>query len=181
MEDKENILDFEENGILDIEEIINKYNNYIYVILKKQLTKEEDIEEILSDIFIILWKNYKSLDKNINVKAYLIGITRNLIKKKYREYSNSASISDINENINSAIDTYKITENSEKMKLISKIINNMKEEEKNIFIMFYYNNYKVKEIAKKLNISDTKTKVTLHRLRRKVKKIFKESGYDYGR
>lgn len=181
MKDKENIIDFEENGILNLEEVINRYNNYIYKMLKNSINKEEDIEEILSDIFIVFWKNYSRLDKNTNVRAYLIGVTRNLIKKKYREYNLIFEIKDINENINSDIDIEKLAEENEKSSLIAKIIDNMKDEEKNIFIMFYYKNYKIKGISCKLNISITKVKVTLHRLRKKVKNIFKESGYDYGR
>lgn len=181
MKDKENIIDFVENGILNLEEVINRYNNYMYKMLKNSINKEEDIEEILSDIFIVFWKNYSRLDKNTNVRAYLIGVTRNLIKKKYREYNLIFEIKDINKNINSDIDIEKLAEENEKSSLIAKIIDNMKDEEKNIFIMFYYKNYKIKEISCKLNISITKVKVTLHRLRKKVKNIFKESGYDYGR
>ena len=90
-EDKLN--SFEENGILNIEKIINRYNSYIYTILKNSLSNELDIEETLSDVFLIFWKNYKKLDKKISVKPYLIGITKNLVKKKYSK--NSFNISNI--------------------------------------------------------------------------------------
>ena len=56
----------------------------------------------------------------------------------------------------------------------------MKKEEKQIFIMFYYKSKKIKEISKELNISEAKVKITLHRLRKFVKKKLKERGYDYG-
>ena len=55
----------------------------------------------------------------------------------------------------------------------------VKDQEKEIFIMFYYQNIKVKDIAKKLNISVPKVKVTLHRLRKLAKKKLKEGGYNY--
>ena len=58
MNSKETINDFIENGRLDIERVINKYNNYIYTILKNAMSNSEDIEETLSDVFVILWKNY---------------------------------------------------------------------------------------------------------------------------
>lgn len=57
----------------------------------------------------------------------------------------------------------------------------MKEEEKQIFIMFYYKEYKIKEISEMLNISITKVKVNLHRLRKSVKKKIKEKGDSYGK
>ena len=47
--------------------------------------------------------------------------------------------------------------------------------------MFYYKSKKIKEISKELNISEAKVKITLHRLRKFVKKKLKERGYDYGK
>ena len=74
---KETIEAFEKNGVLDIENVIKCYNAYIYKILSNTISNEQDIEEILSDVFIILWKNYKRLDKQDKIKPYLIGITKN--------------------------------------------------------------------------------------------------------
>ena len=78
---------FEEDGVLNIEKLINTYNFYIYKILSNRISNELDIEEILSDVFIIFWKKYNKLSGNTEVKPYLIGITKNLIKQKYRNCS----------------------------------------------------------------------------------------------
>lgn len=182
LNNNEKIADFEEENILNIEKVIEKYNNYIYTILKNAITNEEDIEEILSDVFTVLWKNYFKLDKDINIRAYLIGIAKNLIKKKYRNYMRfTENIDDIENTVNEDINIEELIEENEKSKIISMLIDNMKEEEKQIFTMFYYKGTKVKEIAKLLNITETKVKVTLYRLRKQVKKNFKERGYDYGK
>ena len=79
------IADFVEENQLDIEKIIEKYEPYVYTILKNGMRNQEDREEILSDVFMILWKNYEYLDRTIEIKPYLIGITRNLLKKKYHQ------------------------------------------------------------------------------------------------
>ena len=57
----------------------------------------------------------------------------------------------------------------------------MEELQRQIFIMFYYKSRKIKEISKELKISESKTKIVLHRLRKTVKKKIKEGGYDYGK
>lgn len=75
------IEDFEENGALNIEAIIETYNSYIYTILKNCMSNKEDIEEVLSDVFVVLWKNYEKLDKQMEIKPYLVGIVRNLVRK----------------------------------------------------------------------------------------------------
>lgn len=48
-----------------------------------------------------------------------------------------------------------------------------------VFIMFYYNSQKIKDIAKELHISESQVKVTLHRIRKKIRKNLKKGGYDF--
>ena len=182
--DNRTIADFENNNILNIEEIIENYNSYIYTILKNSMSDSEDIEEILSDVFMILWKNYEKIDKSIKVKPYLVGITRNLIRKKYRILNVKHTIENIEDYENEVSDYINIevlVEKNEKSKIISDTIDSMKKEEKQIFIMFYYKSKKIKVMSKELNISEAKVKITLHRLRKFVKKKLKERGYDYGK
>lgn len=57
----------------------------------------------------------------------------------------------------------------------------MKEQEAQIFVMFYYQSRKVKEISAELGITKNKVKVTLYRLRKFVRKKLKKRGYDYGK
>lgn len=184
MNNNETIADFEDKNILNIEKVIEKYNNYIYTVIEHSISTPEDIEEILSDVFIVLWKNYKKLDKDINIKAYLVGITKNLIKKKYRNYNASHEIENIDDfenKINSHIDIQELMEENEKSKIVEDFIENLKSEDKKIFIMFYYQSKKIKEISRILKISETKVKVKLHRLRKIAKKKIKEGGYGYGK
>ncbi len=184
LDNNETIADFEDRNILNIEKVIEKYNNYIYTVIEHSISDSEDIEEILSDVFIVLWKNHSKIDNNINIRAYLIGITRNLIKKKYRSYNidyETKNIDDFENKINSHIDIQELIEENEKGKIIEKLIDSLKDEEKKIFTMFYYQSKKIKEIAKALKISETKVKVRLHRLRKQAKKKFKEGGYSYGK
>ena len=185
LNDNKTIKDFKNNNNLNIEEIIETYNNYLYTIINKVISSQEDIEEILSDIFIVLWNNYNNnkINDNDKIKPYLVGITKNLIKKKYRDYNMQHFIESIDElqmDVPDDYDISKLAENNEKSKIILEIQNNMKDEEQKIFIMFYYQNQKVKDIAKNLNISVAKVKIILYRLRNLIKKKFKERGYNYG-
>lgn len=119
---------FEENGVLNIEKVIDGYNAYIYRILRNSISNEFDIEEILSDVFIIFWKNYKKLDKKTEIKPYLIWITKNLVKKKYRDYNvNIENIELYENNIEYNINIEELAENKEKSKVISETLENLKE------------------------------------------------------
>lgn len=177
---KETIESFKEEGILNIEKIINKYNAYIFKILRNSISNESDIEEILSDIFIIFWKKYKELAPETKVKPYLIGIAKNLIKKKYKDYSvNIENIDDHENEIIYNIDIQELVENKEKSNIISESLANIKELDRNIFTMFYYNQKKIKDISKIFKISEVKVKVSLYRVRKNIKKNLKERGYNY--
>lgn len=180
--DKETIESFEEEGILNIEKVINGYNAYIYKILQNSISNELDIEEILSDVFTIFWRKHKELDKKTKIKPYLVGITKNLIKKRYRDYSLNIDNIDYYENkIVYNIDTEELAENKEKSKIISEALSNMRDIDRNVFIMFYYNQKKIKEISQTLKISEAKVKVILYRARKSIKKRLKERGYNYGK
>lgn len=180
--ENEKILAFKKNGILDIERIIECYNAYIYKILRNSISNEEDIEEILSDVFIIFWKNYKKLDENLAIRPYLIGITRNLIKKKYREYKmNIENIEVYENNMISNINIEDLAEEEEKSKIISNCLDNMQKIYRDVFTMFYYNQKKIKYISENLNISEAKVKIILHRARKSIKKDLKKRGYSYGK
>lgn len=179
---REKVADFMENNVLNMELIVNTYSAYVSTIIKNSISNNEDIEELVSDVFVVLWNNQRKLDSMMNVKPYLIGITKNLIKKKYRELNSDVTLCDIDdysEKIDSLFDVTKIVENHEREKIILNIIESLKFEEKDIFILFYYKSKKVKEIAKELKISTSKVKVTLHRLRKIIKNELKKRGYSY--
>lgn len=180
--EEETIALFKKNEILDIERVIESYSSYIYRILRNNITNESDIEEIASDVFIIFWKNYQRLESDIPIRPYLVGITKNLIKKKYKEYNiKCENVELYEEDIAYQFDIENLAESQEKSKIISETLKQMKEEEQTIFMLFYYKQQKIKDIAKLLKISEAKVKIVLFRIRKLIKKNLKERGYSYGK
>ena len=54
------IEDYKENQELKIEKIVDEYSGYVYTIIKNlsnQNLSQEDIEEIITDTFFVVWKN----------------------------------------------------------------------------------------------------------------------------
>ena len=161
-------------NVLDIEKIIHDYTNYINTIIRNAHTNLplEDIEEIILDVYLTLWKNQDKLDINRNISSYISGITHNLIKKKYRTYKPSENLDDY-ENQFSDLSNVEIDYvEAEKNKQIIENLQKLKKEDQEIFIQFYYNEKSIKEIAQTLNMSETKVKAKLFRGRRKLKKYF---------
>ena len=64
---------------------MNNYTGYIWRIITNSTNlSKEDIEEVISDVFLTLWNNQYKLDVGKKLSTYLFGITKNLIKKKER-------------------------------------------------------------------------------------------------
>ena len=168
------------NGkILNIELAMKDYNNYIYKIIKNKYNNfsDEDIEEIILDVFLTLWNNQNKLDINQKMSSYIAGITKNLIKKKYRTNNNDEDIEDYE---NQIIDISNIEVNfiqREKSRIINNELNSMKLEDKDIFIKYYYWGQSIKEISNSFNISESKVKSKLFRTRKKLHKTLKKRGY----
>ena len=168
---------------LDIDKVVEDYYGYIYMIVKNIKSigiLEEDMEEIISDVFLALWKNHTNLTEETKIKPYLAGIAKNVLKNKYRKTKIDYPISDYEEQLVSPYTLEIISEEREQNEMIRKSLRNMKQEEYQIFMAFYYENKKIKEIAKKLDISESKVKVILHRLRKELKEQLKKGGYSYG-
>ena len=53
----------------------------------------------------------------------------------------------------------------------------IKQEDKEIFIEYYYDDKNIKEISKKFNMTESKVKSKLFRVRKRLNKILKKRGY----
>ena len=173
-----------ENGQLDIKKIVEDYSGYVYTVVKNSVKgnlTQGDIEEIIADIFFVLWSNQEKLEIDKPLNAYLVGISRNLIKEKYRKNKITVSLEEQEGYLTDNRDISMICEQNEKMYFIEKALKSMKKIDMQIFKRYYYASQKVKEIAKELNISEMQVKTRLHRIRNKIKKEMKKGGYENGR
>lgn len=182
LENKDVLGNYISNNVLDIEKMISEYSSYLYLIVKNMgsiAILDEDIEEIISDVFLAIWKNSENLNRHTNIKEYLTGIAKNVTRNKYRSTELNYSISDYEEKLFDNLNIEKLSEEKEQDRIIKKALKNLSDEEYNVFIMFYYNGKKVKEIAELLHLSESNVKVKLHRIRKLIKKDLKNGGYGY--
>ena len=170
MKESKQLEDYYIDNEIDIDQIIEDFTPYITTIINNGTVNSnisfEDKEEIFSDTFFILWKNRNRLNINVSLNSYLAGITRNLIKEN--------DISDFENDILNSVNMYEsdrelIFDVEQKMK-------ELKDIDIEIVNLFYYSSMSVKDIAKKLNISELNVKTRLHRIRKKIKKELNSGG-----
>ena len=172
----------DENNELNIKQIVNDYTNYILSIAKNmcmQKLEQEDIEEIISDVFLVIWKNRNRLKRNMPMRPYIAGVSKNVIRNRLRQ-NKSYLFVEIEENLKNDSDINEIIEFNEEFSVISKELEKFGEDEK-IFVMFYCYNKKAKEISKITGLTELNIRTKLHRMRKKIKLILEERGYYYGK
>lgn len=176
---KEKIIEeYIEKNDLNMKKVVDDYYNYISTIIKNSYSfKLEDEDEMISDVFFIVWKNRKKLRLKEKFSPYIAGITKKVIYRKHREINSSMEITQYEENM---IDDFNIESIIEQREINNCITNNLKkigETEYLIFTKFYYEGKKVRQIAKEMNMSVSNVKIKLHRTRNKMKEILKVGGF----
>ncbi len=163
---------------IEMPRVVDDYYNYISTIIKNTCTlSREDEEEIISDVFLIIWKNKEKLDKKAQFSPYIAGITKKIIYRKYKELQRNIQFIECEGEIIDRFDIESILEHKEMNDLITNNIKQIGQVNYEIFTKFYYEGKKVKIIAKEMNLSVSNVKTKLHRTREKVKEVLKKGGF----
>lgn len=161
------------NNELDLEKIINEYSSYTATIIDnmaRNSLNDEDKEEIVSEVFFILWKNKNKLNVNKYLSSYIAGITRNVVKEYLRKVKINFNISDYENSLYNYDKIDLLDDNVEEISKIEEKLKNKKKIDKTIFLDFYYSFKSIKDIAKEQKISEFSVKQRLYRIRNKIRK-----------
>lgn len=164
----------DENAIEKTKEI---YDPYCRHIISNILFNQEDIEECLNDVWLHIW-NAIPPNNPSNLKAYVGKISREIAIDRYRfnraakrkTEGKSCTIEDIECEISCDDSVWNNIENKYITEAINHFLRENKEEARNIFICRYFYMDSIKEIANQFQVSESKVKMTLHRMRKKLKK-----------
>ena len=97
-----------------------------------------------------------------------------MIKEKYRKLKIVYDISDFEDDVLNSVNMYE--NDRELIWDIEQKIKGLKDIDIKIVNLFYYSSVSIKDIAKKLNISELNVKTRLHRIRKKIKKELNNGG-----
>lgn len=158
---------------------IKTYKSYVAYIVGNIIgssLSQEDKEEVISDVFIVLWKKCNLIDEKQSdkFKAYIGTIARNLSKNKLRERKNIILQTDLDENFADELNLENFLINKEQQEDLFKCILQLKKIDQICFLKYYYYQKNIKEIALELNLSESAVKSKLYRGRDKIKMILSQ-------
>ena len=144
------------NGDVEAFDVIyNKYSGKLYAFGLKYLQSAAEAEDLVQSVFLKIWENYKSLNKESSFKSYLFTITYHDICKLFRKRHYLQEFIDIAryENSQSSTETEEAIEYRSVLDQIIQIVDNLPIRQKTIFMKSRLEGKSTKEIAEELNLS----------------------------
>lgn len=83
-EDEKMVKALQRGDIFAFNELFHKYSQKIYNFIIKHIRREDDVEDLMQEIFICIWNRRKSIDEKQSFNGYLFAITLNAIRKYFR-------------------------------------------------------------------------------------------------
>lgn len=160
MEDNETLGDesllvqeLSKGNILAFNTLFREYSGRLYRFAYGYLKSQEEAEELVQEVFTIIWEKRSGLKQELSFKSYLFTISFNIIRKHFRTKSH------ISEYLKSGINNESDIQTSQKInydslyQFIANLVDQLPERRKLIFIKSRFEGLSVIEIAEELNIS----------------------------
>ncbi|MBQ5952004.1 MAG: sigma-70 family RNA polymerase sigma factor [Lachnospiraceae bacterium] len=166
-----------------IAETENKYGRYCGFIAYNILHSREDSEECVSDTWMKAW-NAMPEARPGRLRAFLGKITRNLAlnrleaasAEKRGEGQVPLALEELAEVIPAADTADRIADEMALTELLDRFLGSLTPEKRKIFLQRYWYLSSVAQIASNLGISQSKVKMTLHRVRNELKQCLENEG-----
>ena len=156
----------------DFNYIYEKFKDDIYRLALSYTNNIADAEDIVTNTFIKLYNNLNKIKNEDHLKRWLIKVSINECKTLSVSFWKK-KVSFFKQNEESNIRQTELNDN------LLESISKLPKTDRLIIHLYYYENYKVEEIASILKKSNTAIKTRLHRARLSLKDILKEDlGYE---
>ena len=179
MEDKQIIDLFFERSERAIEQTDQKYGRYCQYIAYRILHNDEDANEIKNDTYLAAWNDIPPTYP-LSLKHYLGTICRNLSidryferKSKSRDGGITLALDELEECIPDSEGGEELADSLALRDALDRFVRDLPEETRKAFVMRYWYNCEIVEIANELSSKQSKIKMMLMRTREKLK-IFLE-------
>ncbi|MCT4543655.1 MAG: sigma-70 family RNA polymerase sigma factor [Vallitalea sp.] len=186
MSDEEIIELFHKRSEKAIQETKLKYQGYCFRIAQNIVSNEQDAHECINDTYLRIWNSIPPHRPSC-LRAFISRIVRNIAIDRYRKMTAlkrsgtelSLVFDELEETIPSSETPETKYEEGFMKKAISEFLHSLSKEHRIIFVRRYYYSDSIKVIAESFNVSESKVKFILYRLRKKLKKHLMREGVLY--
>ncbi|MBQ9512287.1 MAG: RNA polymerase sigma factor [Lachnospiraceae bacterium] len=167
-----------------IQETQSKYGRYLSKIAHNILSQEQDVEESLNDTYLKTWNSIPP-NRPVRLQLYLGKITRELsidiYRKKHAEKRGGSeyalSLDEMQETLASGSTIEDEVSAKALAGLISTYLKTLSKEKRDIFVCRYYHCDSVSDICANFQMTESKVKNMLLRVRAGLKEYLEKEGY----
>ena len=184
MEDSQIIALYWDRNEHALQATAKKYGRYCYAIAYNILSSNEDAEESVNDTYMSAWNSIPPHRPAV-LSTFLGKITRRISLNRWRNQTRDKrgggviplALDEISECIPSPQSTEHEIELKELTQAINRYLGALPEFERDVFVSRYWFLVSIREISSRCQISESKTKSMLFRLRGKLGEYLREEGF----
>jgi len=153
----------------DFVKLIMPFKDKVFRLAKRLLVSNEEAEDATQEILMKLWNNKESIGDYRNVEAFSMTMTKNfcLDRLKSKQAQNLKIVHSNYQDNN--VSLQRQVEISDSVGWVSKIIEELPEQQKMVLQLRDIEEYEFEEIAKVLDMNETAVRVSLSRARKTIR------------
>ena len=163
-----------EGDTSSFEMLVEKYQSLVCAITYSAAGRIDESEELAQQVFINAWKNLYQLNDHSKFKAWLVSITKNIIKDSLKKNnrsieSKSASINDLKQIPGKGAGPVDNLISKEQQSVVDNALRSLPEIYREPIVLFYRQGDSVKEVAEVLQLTEDTVRTRLYRARKLLK------------
>ena len=177
MDDQELIQGLRENRRSALEQAMERYAGYAAAVLGRTLgagASREDLEELLSDVFLSLWRHRMDLDPEKPLKSWLAAVARNRAVDFLRRKKETHPVSDGLPDPSPGPEEQ--AERRETEERLRALVEEMEEPDRTLFLRYYYGEEPLEEVCRALKMRPSTARSRLCRGRKRLKQQLNREG-----
>lgn len=159
---------------VDVDAAVKQYADMVYRLAVLHMKNVPDAEDVFQDVFLKLLRYKDTIISEEHLKAWLIRVTLNQCKSKAVLNWNKRNVP------LESIAEMSVTEEKEDYSEVYEAVKNLPPKYKQVIYLYYYDGYKINEIASILGKNEATIKTQLSRGRQLLNKALKGEFDDAG-
>lgn len=166
---------------LALQTLYGRHHVKVFRFAMRLLRNEQSAEDIVSEVFIDVWRNPNGFEGKSQAATWLLAITRNkaysLLRKKKEDQIDEDSASEIEDE---ADDPEVVMQKASKGDLLRACIARLSVEHREVIDLVYYHDKSVEEVALIVGAPEGTVKTRMFHARKKLSELAQATGIDRG-
>jgi RNA polymerase sigma-70 factor (ECF subfamily) len=166
---------------LAMQVLFGRHQVKIYRFVLRQVRDEAIAEDMISEVFLDLWKQASRFEGRSSVTTWLLSIARFKAISALRKRREDQLDEDYGDNLEDEADNPEITaQKADKSAALKALIARLSPDHREVIDLVYYHDKSVEEVAEITGVPEATVKTRMFYARKKLSEMMKAAGLDRG-